>query len=194
MVAGHFGFAAIVKSRERQTPLWALALACQWLDVIFVPLLIAGVERLTPVPGTTGGYGDVLIYADYTHSLVGALLLGVVFGWISALVWGKRTGIVLGAVVFSHWLIDLIVHRADMPILPGNAGNWPRVGFGLWRWHAAAIAAELVLVVLGGVLYWLAALDVVESEGRGATALAHVAGGFVLIAGLVTLTLNVLGF
>jgi hypothetical protein len=194
MVAGHFGFAAIVKSRERQTPLWALMLACQWLDVLFVPLFIAGVERLTPVPGTAGGYGDVIIYADYTHSLASALLLALVFGWISALVWGKRTGIVLGAVVFSHWLLDLIVHRADLPILPGNAGDWPRLGFGLWRWHAASIAVELALVGLGGVLYWRAALDVVKSEGRHGTTLAHLAGAFVLIAGLVTLTLNVLGF
>jgi hypothetical protein len=193
MIAGHFGLAAAVKSREQQTPLWALMLACQWLDVIFVPLFVAGIERLTPVPGTTGGYGDVIIYADYTHSLVGALVLSVVFGWIGALIWGKRTGIVLGAVVFSHWLLDLLMHRADMPILPGGAGPWPRLGFGLWRSHTASMLTELILVVAGGLLYWRAALDVTETGGRGRT-LAHIAGGFVLLSGLITLTLNVLGF
>jgi hypothetical protein len=171
MIAGHFGFAAVVKSRERQTPLWALMLACQWLDVIFVPLFIAGVERLVPVPGTTGGYGDAIIYADYTHSLVGALILATVFGWIGALVWGKRTGIVLGGVVFSHWLLDLIVHRKDLPILPGNARNLERLGFGLWSSHTASFLVELALVVGGALLYWQAAL----------------------VAGLITLGLNLFG-
>jgi hypothetical protein len=58
MIAGHFGFAAAVKSRERRVPLWALMLATQWLDVMFVPLLAMGIERIDPVPGTSGGpYG-----------------------------------------------------------------------------------------------------------------------------------------
>jgi hypothetical protein len=192
MVAGHFGFAAIVKSRERQTPLWALMLACQWLDVIFVPLFVAGIERLTPVAGTAGGYGDVIIYADYTHSLVGALILSIVFGWVGALVWGKRTGLVLGGVVFSHWLLDLLMHRQDLPILPGGGGPWPRLGFGLWQWHSASILAELLLVVGGAALYWRAAIDVLEADGRPVRP-AHVAGGFLLVAGLITLVLNVVG-
>lgn len=57
MIAGHFGFAAAVKSREQQTALWALMLACQWIDVVFVPLFLLGVVRIGPVPGTDGGYG-----------------------------------------------------------------------------------------------------------------------------------------
>jgi hypothetical protein len=192
MIAGHFGFAAIVKSRDRQTPLWALMLACQWLDVLFVPLFLAGIEQLVPLPGHPPAYGDVLIYADYTHSLVGALVLAVIFGWIAALIWGKRTGFVLGGVVFSHWLLDLIVHRADMPLLPGNARNLPRLGFGLWRWHGASILTELALVVVGGLLYWRAAIEVSDADGRPRT-LAHIAGAVILISGLIVLILNVLG-
>jgi hypothetical protein len=46
VIAGHFGFAALVKAKERETPLWALMLATQWLDVVFVPLFILGVERI----------------------------------------------------------------------------------------------------------------------------------------------------
>jgi hypothetical protein len=192
MVAGHFGFAAIIKSRARQTPLWTLMLACQWLDVLFVPLLLLGIEGLTPIPGTAGGYGDVIIHADYTHSLVGALVLSLVFGWAAALIWGKRTGILLGAVAFSHWLLDLPMHRADMPVLPGNAGHFPRLGFGVWAWHTASIAIELILVVVGALLYWRAAVDVMKADGRPPT-LAHFAGAFILIAGLLTLGLNVAG-
>jgi|HubBroStandDraft_4_1064222.scaffolds.fasta_scaffold596675_3 hypothetical protein len=75
MIAGHFGFAALIKAREREVPLWALMLATVWLDVVFVPLYIAGIESIETVPGTQGGYGTGVINADYTHSPLGALLL-----------------------------------------------------------------------------------------------------------------------
>src|SRR5689334_20583682 len=71
VIAGHFGLAAAVKAGERRAPLWALMLATVWLDVVFVPLLAAGVERLDPIPGATSSYGTAIIHADYTHSLVG---------------------------------------------------------------------------------------------------------------------------
>ncbi|MEI9902605.1 MAG: hypothetical protein WDN06_00420 [Asticcacaulis sp.] len=60
MIAGHFGFAAAVKSRERATPLWALMLATVWLDIVFVPLLFMKVETLKPVPGVHQPYGGNL--------------------------------------------------------------------------------------------------------------------------------------
>src|SRR6266567_1168423 len=107
MIAGHFGLAALVKSREHRVPLWALMLATVWLDILFVPLFLAGIERISFVPGTKGGYGRGIIYADYTHSLAGALLLSAVFGVMFAIPWGKRCAIVLGLVAFSHWLLDL---------------------------------------------------------------------------------------
>ncbi|HEU0115388.1 MAG TPA: hypothetical protein VFQ80_11960, partial [Thermomicrobiales bacterium] len=115
MIAGHFGLAAGVKRSVPAAPLWALMLATAWLDVVFLPLFLAGVETIENVPGTAGGYGQGLIHANYTHSLVGAAALAVVFGAVAAIPWGRRIGLVLGAVVFSHWLLDLIVHRADLP-------------------------------------------------------------------------------
>src|ERR1700736_2776016 len=101
MIAGHFGFAALVKSRERQVPLWALMLATVWLDVVFVPLFMVGIERIQPAPGTHGGYGNGIIHADYTHSLVGPLVLSAVFGIVCSLRWGRRSGLVLALVSFS---------------------------------------------------------------------------------------------
>jgi hypothetical protein len=70
MIAGHFGFAALIKAREPQVPLWALMLATVWLDIVFVPLYVAGVESIEMVPGTHGSYGAGIIHADYTHSLL----------------------------------------------------------------------------------------------------------------------------
>jgi len=79
VIAGHFGLAAAVKAKERETPLWALMLATQWLDVVFVPLFVLGVEWIEAVPGAPA-YGGGVIYADYTHSLLGAAVLAAVFG------------------------------------------------------------------------------------------------------------------
>jgi len=191
VVAGHFGLAAAVKAKEPQVPLWSLMLATAWLDVLFVPLYIAGIERIEPAPGTGGtGYGEGVIYADYTHSLVGALALGLLFGLIAAVPWGRRTGVVLGAVVFSHWVLDLLVHRGDMPILPGNLGDLPRLGFGLWQIPLAAAAAELALVAIGAVLYGRAAA---RRAGPAAGGRSRLAAGATFAVGVLVLGLSVLG-
>ena len=117
MIAGHFGFAAAVKSRETATPLWALMLAAVWPDIVFIPLFFGGIETLHKVAGA-GSYGGNVIHADYTHSLVGAALLSIAFGIPAAWGWGARSGIVVGLVSISHWLLDLVVHRGDLPLLP----------------------------------------------------------------------------
>jgi len=191
VVAGHFGLAAAVKAKEPQVPLWSLMLATAWLDVLFVPLYIAGIERIEPAPGTGGtGYGEGVIYADYTHSLVGALALGLLFGLVAAVPWGRRTGVVLGAVVFSHWVLDLLVHRGDMPILPGNLGDLPRLGFGLWQIPLAAAAAELALVAIGAMLYGRAAA---RRAGPAAGGRSRLAAGATFAVGVLVLGLSVLG-
>jgi hypothetical protein len=196
MIAGHFGFAAVVKSREPQVPLWSLMLACQWMDVIFVPLFALGIERIVPVDAGAGphpGYGEGVIYADYTHSLLGALVIAATFGLVAAWRWGRRNGVVLAAVVFSHWVLDLLVHRADMPILPGNMANLPRLGLGLWRLPAASAAAELALVVLGTFLYWRAAAKALREAGEHTTKRATRLAALMLVSGLATLGLNLAG-
>lgn len=193
VIAGHFGFAAGVKAKEPAVPLWALMLASQWLDVVFVPLLLAGVERFEQVPGTSpNAYGAAIIHADYTHSLVGALLLAAVFGGIAALRYGARGGSVLGLVAMSHWVLDVPMHRADMPILPGNLGGLPRLGFGLWRSPVASALLELAIVAVGAWMYWNAALEVAGGD-PAMVRRARVCGVAVLASGLITLALNVAG-
>jgi membrane-bound metal-dependent hydrolase YbcI (DUF457 family) len=193
MIAGHFGLAAAVKSRAPRAPLWALMLATVWMDVLFVPLVLAGVETFAPVPGTKGGYGNAIIHADYTHSLLGALVIAALFGAVAAVPWGKPVGAVLGGVVFSHWLLDLPMHREDMPLLPRNAGDLPLLGFGLWRLPAASALLELALVLGGTFLYWRAAQRAV-SEGTPKDARrANLAAAAMLVSGLLTLGLDVAG-
>jgi hypothetical protein len=85
MIAGHFGFAAAVKSREQETPLWALMLASVWLDIVFVPLFVMGLEKMEPVDAVHSGYGANIIHADYTHSFVGMILLSILLGAVAGL-------------------------------------------------------------------------------------------------------------
>jgi hypothetical protein len=185
VIAGHFGFAAVVKSRAPRAPLWALMLASVWMDVIFVPLFAAGIEPIEKLPGTSGGYGEGIIHADYTHSLVGALVIAVTFGLVCALRWRREVALVLGVVVFSHWVLDLPMHHADMPLLPGNAGHLPKLGFGLWSYPRVSEWFELGLVLLGAYLYALEAASVggvrLKSHVK-ATSLALLAGGIGVLA------------
>jgi len=157
MTAGHFGLAAVVKSEETKVPLWALMVATYLLDFVFIILVAAGVESFAPMNPGHPAYGQVIIHADYSHSLVGALILAVVAGALAWWAWTKRDGIVIGAVVFSHWLLDLIVHRAGLPILPGNLGHLPLLGFGLWQVPVASAVVELGLAIGGAVLYYRSA-------------------------------------
>jgi hypothetical protein len=166
VIAGHFGFAAMAKGREPATPLWMLMLATVWLDIVFVPLYLAGIETMHSVSGSHAGYGQGIIYADYTHSLLGALVLSALLGAIAGIFWGKRSAFIIGLVSFSHWVLDLLVHRADMPILPGNLGHLPRLGFGLWRFPAVSAAIELLLVLAGAWIYWRSAQVVTLQAGR----------------------------
>src|SRR5690348_9776218 len=121
MVPGHFGLAAGVKSQVPSAPLWALMLATHWLDVVFVPLFLLGIETITPInPANPPAYGGGVIHAIYTHSLVGALVLSAVAAGFAWWRWGRLVGVSIGLVAFSHWLLDLVVHYPDLPILPGN--------------------------------------------------------------------------
>lgn len=188
MFAGHFGLAAAVKAKEPQTPLWALMLSTQLLDVIFVPLYAAGIETIQPLDG--GSYGEQVIHANYSHSLVGALVIALAAGLLAGWRWNRRSGIVIGTVVFSHWLLDLIVHRGDLPILPGNLGHLPTLGFGLWASPALSIVLEGLLVAVGAILYFRSALARSATGGQRATGGRAVTAGTVmgvlLVASLVT--------
>ncbi len=196
MVAGHFGLAAGIKKLAPRLPLWSLLLATFFLDVVFLFFAAGGLEKITPVdPANPNAYGGSLIQAYYTHSLVGALLISAVAGLLASWRWGRRGGYVIAGVVFSHWILDLIVHRPDLPILPGNFGNLPLLGFGLWQYPTVSAIVELALVIGGTWFYYRAARQAAEAstnqKEQGRRALTSTIGVAVLL--LLLLTSNVLG-
>lgn len=195
MVAGHFGLAAAVKKIAPRLPLWSLLLATFFLDVVFIFFAAVGLEKITPVdPTNPNAYGGSLIQAYYTHSLVGALLISAIAGLFAGWRWGKRGGYVIAGVVFSHWVLDLIVHRPDLPILPGNFGNLPLLGFGLWQYPTISAIVELALVIGGIWFYYRAAMQAAEASAnqeQRRRAMTSTIGVAILL--LLLLTSNVLG-
>lgn len=196
MVAGHFGLAAGIKKIAPRLPLWSLLLATFFLDVVFIFFAAGGLEKINPVdPANPNAYGGSLIQAYYTHSLVGALLISAIAGWFAGWRWGKRGGYVIAGVVFSHWILDLIVHRPDLPILPGNFGNLPLLGFGLWQYPIVSAIVELALVIGGTWFYYRAAKQAADAsqnqKEQGRRALTSTIGVAALL--LLLLASNVLG-
>jgi membrane-bound metal-dependent hydrolase YbcI (DUF457 family) len=189
MITGHYALAAGGKSVDRRASLWSLMLATVWLDVVFIPLFLLNIETIDTLPG--GGYGDRVIHADYTHSLLGALVLSVAFGAAAWWRWDRRLGVLLACVAFSHWVLDLIVHRKDLPVLPGNAGDLPLLGFGLWAVPIVSIPLEAAFLLGGVFLYWRAARSV--SPRQGSRLAPSLVSGTLLASGVIVLLLDGLG-
>jgi hypothetical protein len=189
VIAGHFGLSAIVKSRAPYVPLWALMLATVWLDIVFVPLFLVGVESIEPVPGTHGGYGLGIIHANYTHSIVGALTLSFMLGFVAYRLWGRWCGLILGSVSMSHWLLDLVVHRADLPLWPGPGA--PVFGMGLWRYPWVSATLEITLILAGAYLYWKAARLLSRDSNSGSRRRADLAAALIAGSGCAVLVLDV---
>ncbi|MGM0884736.1 MAG: permease [Bacillota bacterium] len=182
MFAGHFGLAAAVKAMEPKIPLWALMVSTQLLDIAFVPLLLTGVESMETIGD--GGYGEAIIHADYSHSLVGALVLTLIAGLIAWRVWNRRSAVIIGSLTFSHWLLDLLVHRSDMPILTGNFGDLPLLGFRLWELPTVTAIVEVTLVLVGAVLYFrsvMARSGGLKGEGTAKRYQAYLAGSLMAL-------------
>ena len=154
MFLGHFAMGVAAKPAAPAIPVWVLFLAPQFMDLLFLPLVVLGIEGYEQGP-----YGHDVLDATYTHSLVGALLIAAAAYWLGDRYWKEaRGGAILGGLSFSHWIVDLFVHHQDLPLLPGNLGGFPMLGFGLWDYEYAVFGTEVALAVLGVGLYaWWAA-------------------------------------
>jgi hypothetical protein len=152
MFVGHYGVAFATKKADASIPLWVLFLAVQWLDVIWAPLVLLGIEHVRIVPGFTATNPLDLYYMPYTHSVVAALL----WSGAAALVYGAvrpastSTRLLVGLAVFSHWILDFIVHVPDLPLYDNRA----KVGLGLWNEPIVAFCLEAVLL-LGAIAMYL---------------------------------------
>jgi hypothetical protein len=146
VIAGHYSAAFAAKRVAPTVALWHLFIAVQLIDILFSAFVLLGLERLRIVPGITRSNALDLYYMPYTHSLVGAIAWSLIGGVLYA-AWKTggtaRVALVVGLAVFSHWLLDLPVHRPDLPLYD----NVYKVGLGLWNVPLAAFLLEAVLVL-----------------------------------------------
>ena len=153
MFVGHYGVSFAAKRVDRILPLWVLFLAVQFLDVLWAPCILLGIEKARIVPGITASNPFDLYYMPYTHSLVAALLWSCVGGIAYQFIARPercQASAVVGIAVFSHWLLDFVVHRPDLPRYDNSA----KVGLGLW--NAPALAFDLEAAMLfGGIWLWV---------------------------------------
>lgn len=153
MFVGHYGVSFAAKRVAPAIPLWLLFIAVQLLDVFWAPFVLLGIEKVRIVPGITASNPLDLYYMPYTHSLLAAILwsagaLLVYRLWAEPDSVGKAATVVALAVL-SHWLLDFLVHRPDLPLYDNTA----KVGLGLWNVPAVALALEAVLLFGGMWLY-----------------------------------------
>ena len=164
MFVGHYGPSFAIKAIRPAIPLWLLFVAVQLVDVAWAILVILGIEKVRIVPGITASNPLDLYYMPYTHSLVAAVLWALaaivlckplrgVRNWSSA-AW-------TGAAVFSHWLLDWLVHRPDLPLYD----NTMKVGLGIWNYPAIALSLE-ALLLFGGMIMYLRRTKAINATGR----------------------------
>ena len=151
MFLGHFGLGLATKPLQPRLSLGTLFLATQLADLLWPTLLLLGVERVDIRPGLMAASPFDFVYYPYSHSLLTQVLFGLLLGLIYGL-WQRnwRGALLVGLLVPSHWLLDLVMHRPDLPLYPGIS---PKEGLGLWQSLPATLALELSTLAVGLWVY-----------------------------------------
>lgn len=151
MFIGHFAVAFAVKRAAPEIKLGTAIVAVTLLDLIWPILVWFGIEVVKIDPGNMAFTPLAFVHYPYSHSLAMTIVWGTLFaGVYYAVRRSPRAAIWLAAAVISHWFLDLIVHRPDLPIAPGLD---IQVGLGLWNSVAATLIVESLLFAAGLGLY-----------------------------------------
>jgi hypothetical protein len=156
MFVGHYSVAFAARSEKNKIPLWVLFIAVQFLDYIWATLVLLGLEKLRVIKGFTAGSMLDSYFHPYSHSLIAAIAWSCIAGLTYKIfcsrhgcLYRKYAAFIVGAVVFSHWILDLIAHPRDLAIYDNT---W-KVGFGLWNYRDPEFALEIGLLGAGIMLY-----------------------------------------
>ena len=164
MFIGHYGPSFALKAIRPAIPLWLLFIAVQLVDIGWALLVLLGVERVRIVPGITASNPLDLYYMPYTHSLAAVAL----WSTVAIILWKflprsrtRSVAALVGLAVFSHWLLDLLVHGPDLPVYDDTM----KVGLGLWNYRAIALLLEVVLL-FGGMTMYMRRTTAINAIGR----------------------------
>src|SRR5436190_17159685 len=156
MFIGHYGVAFAVRRVENRIPLWLLFLAVQFVDVLWSVLVLLGVEKARITRDYVGSLPLDLYYMPYTHSLAAAIVwsllayLGCALFTSEKGAAARRMSLLIALAVLSHWILDLVVHRPDLPLYDDAR----KVGLALWNYPLTALALETALY-FGALWFYL---------------------------------------
>ena len=172
MGVGHLAVGFAAKRAVPRVPLGVLLLAGVFCDLLWGAFLLTGIEHARIVPGITSASPLDLYDYPISHSLLAGILWALVFGGLFFAKNRYRAGaVMLGVLVLSHWALDTIAHRPDMPVFLKG----PYLGLGLWNSVPASIVVEEAMLAIGVFLYLQA------TEGRGKIGLAVLVGVFAVM-------------
>ncbi len=162
MFIGHFGVAFGAKKFVPRVSLGTLIFASQFIDLLWPLLLLVGLEQVDIVPGVTTVTPLQFSYYPFSHSLLAVIGWGILIGGIHFYLKRSRfAALVVGFLVLSHWLLDTIVHRPDLPLYPGSN---ILIGFNAWSSLPLTLVIELSLFALG---VWLYLRSTVATDNKG---------------------------
>ena len=149
MFIGHFAVGLAAKKAAPRVSLGTMFLACQLLDLIWPVLVLAGVELVHVDHAATSFTPLAFDSYPWSHSLGMAVVWSLLaFGVLKALKCTRAEAAAVAAVVFSHWVLDFVTHRPDLPLWLGDG---TKVGLGLWSSVPATLAIELAVFGAGGL-------------------------------------------
>jgi hypothetical protein len=159
----HFGVGFGTKRLAPATSLGSLFLAAQFIDLLWPSLLLLGIEHVTILRNQSQHPPLLFTHYPYSHSLLMVLVWAALVAFVYRMLRPYTRGaFVLGAAVCSHWLLDWLVHRPDLPLYPGNS---PVLGLGLWASLPATIGLELLIFGVGLWLY-CRSTEAIDSRGN----------------------------
>jgi hypothetical protein len=151
MFIGHFGAGFAAKRFDKGPSLGTYFMASQFIDLLWPLFLLFGIEMVEVDPGNTAFTPLNFIYYPFSHSLAGVLVWGFLFGLVYYLLKkNMKAAVIMGILVLSHWLLDLLTHRPDLPLLPGLD---VMVGLGLWNSVILTVVIESMIFAAGIYLY-----------------------------------------
>lgn len=150
MFIGHFALGLAAKRTTPRVSLGILFVAAQLADLLWPVFVALGLEQVRIDPGNTAFTPLDFVSYPYSHSLVFLVMWGVLLaGLCRPFARGRRAFVIISALVVSHWVLDFVSHRPDMPLYPGG----PKLGLGLWNSIPATIAIEVPLFAAGLWIY-----------------------------------------
>jgi membrane-bound metal-dependent hydrolase YbcI (DUF457 family) len=144
MFVGHLAAALGAKTVARKAPLPLLIGASFGIDILWPVLLLLGVESVVVDPGNTAFTALDFEWYPWSHSLLMVVVWGVLLAGVVRLAGGSvRVAVVSGGVLVSHWVLDWVTHRPDLPLWPGGV----ETGLGLWNSVPGTLVVEGLLLV-----------------------------------------------